>query len=217
MLPDRRRLEQRLAHPVVESICGQTVIVLPQVFNPVIFRTGACLAGFLRDSAVVEPRGGGVSQALDLGTGSGLQALVLAARGYRVAAVDLNGEAVRCARANALINGLDNRIEVFEGDLYGPLAEGKFDLVVFNPPFFRGEPASRFDLSWRSRDVLPRFAQGLSARLAPGGRAIVIWSSHEPAQTLLEPIEEARLKIEVLHRRQLPGEALTIYGISPGD
>jgi HemK-related putative methylase len=217
MLPDRRRLERRLARPVVESVCGQTVVVLPQVFNPVVFRTGACLAAFLRDSIAAEPRGGGVSRALDLGTGSGVLALVLAARGYRVAAVDLNDEAVRCARANALINGLEDRIQVFEGDLYGPLAEGKFDLVVFNPPFFRGEPASRFDLSWRSRDVLPRFAQGLSVRLATGGRAMVIWSSHEPEKTLLEPIEEARLRINVLHRRQLPGEALTIYGIAPGN
>lgn len=217
MLPDRRRLEQRLACPVVESVCGHTVVVLPQVFNPVVFRTGACLAAFLRDATAAEPRGGIVSRALDLGTGSGLLALVLASRGYRVAAVDLNDEAVRCARANVLINGLEDRIEVFEGDLYGPLAEAEFDLVVFNPPFFQGEPASRFDLSWRSRDVLPRFAQGLSARLAPDGRAIVIWSSHEPEKTLLEPLEEAQMQIDVLDRRQLLGETLTIYGISPGN
>lgn len=211
MLPERRRLRQRLARPVVESVCGHPVVVLPQVFNPVVFRSGACLAEFLRDSPEVTPESDGSSRALDLGTGSGIQAVVLAARGYRVIAVDLNREAARCARANALINGLEERIDVREGDLYGPLAEGRFDLVVFNPPFFQGQPDSPFELSWRSRDVVPRFAQGLPERLAAGGQAIVIWSSHEPEQILLGPLMKAGLETRVLKRQRLPIETLTIY------
>jgi len=54
-------------------------------------------------------------------------------------AVDINPVAVRCARANAVLNGLDDRIHVLEGDLFDPLpGNARFDLVAFNPPFFRG-------------------------------------------------------------------------------
>ena len=203
-----------MAGTVVESVCGHTIVVPPEVFNPVSFRSGSCLAEFLRQSPDAAPGAGGLPGALDLGTGTGLQAIVLAARGYRVAAVDLNGAAVRCARANVILNGLEERIEVHEGDLFAPIGDRSFDLVVFNPPFFRGEPARGFDLSWRSRDVMPRFARELAARLNRDGRAIVIWSSHEPEASLLGPLAEARLVVRVLERRRLPVEEMTIYGIS---
>ncbi len=214
MFPERQLLKRRISRPVVEEVCGHAIVVVPEVFNPVAFRSGACLAGFLHDSGEVAPRDPGNSRALDLGTGSGIQAIVLAARGYRVTAVDLNGEAVRCARANAVLNGLESRIEVTEGDLFAPVEDRRFDLVVFNPPFFYGQPNGKLDLSWRSTDVLPRFAQGLAGRLNAGGRAIVIWSSHEPETSLLGPLADAGLAVRVLDHRRVPIESMTIYGIS---
>lgn len=214
MFPERRLLRRRISRPVVEIVRGHAVVVVPQVFNPVAFRSGACLAEFLHDSIDIAPRDPGNSCALDLGTGSGIQAIVLAARGYRVAAVDLNSKAVRCARANAVLNGLERQIEVHEGDLFAPVGARRFDLVVFNPPFFRGRPNGKFDLSWRSLDVLPRFAHGLAGRLNPGGRAVVIWSSHESENSLLEPLAEEGLAARVLARIRVPIESMTIYGIS---
>ncbi len=215
MFPERRLLRRRLSRAVIEKIAGHTVVVVPQVFNPVVFRSGTCLAEFLHDSPETAPEDG-ESTALDLGTGSGVQALVLASRGYRVDAVDLNGEAVRCARANAILNGLEHRIDVHHGDLFLPVRARRFDLIVFNPPFFRGEPQGKFDLSWRSLDVLPRFAQGIAGHLNPGGRAIVIWSSHEPEQSLLGPLAEAGLATRVLARRQVPIESMTIFEVAHG-
>ncbi len=63
-------------------------------------------------------------------------------RGYarRVVAVDINPAAVRCAQINALLNQLEQRIEVRRGDLFAPVAGERFDLVLFNPPFLRGAP-----------------------------------------------------------------------------
>ncbi len=215
MYPERRLLRRRLSRPVIETVRGHPLVVLPQVFNPVAFRSGICLAEFLHDSPEIAPGTDGTSRALDLGTGCGIQAIVLAARGYHVAAVDLNSEAVRCARANAVINGLEDRIEVHEGDLFAPVGARRFDLVVFNPPFFRGRPNGKFGLSWRSFDVLPRFARGLAGRLNAGGRAIVIWSSHEPEISILGPLADAGLAARVLARRRVPIEWMTIYGIAP--
>jgi SAM-dependent methyltransferase len=71
---------------------------------------------------------------LDLGTGSGIQALLAAPHSDRVLAVDRNSRAVKLAAFNAALNGLSN-IDCHEGDFFEP-AQGKtFDLVVTNPPF----------------------------------------------------------------------------------
>ena len=60
--------------------------------------------------------------------------------GYHVTAVDINPDAVRCARINALQHHLETCIEVRQGDLFEPVQGERFDLVLFNPPFFRGQP-----------------------------------------------------------------------------
>jgi len=63
-----------------------------------------------------------VSSALDLCTGSGIQALLAATHARRVTAVDINPRAVRCTRFNA--QALDcHNLKVKEGDLYGPVGE----------------------------------------------------------------------------------------------
>ena len=42
-----------------------------------------------------------------------------------------------------ILHRLEDRIEAREGDLFAPVAGETFDLILFNPPFFRGEPRSR--------------------------------------------------------------------------
>ena len=74
--------------------------------------------------------------ALDLGTGSGMVALALARAGFsRVLATDLSPRAVRLAQANAVLNGLEDRIEFRIGNLFDPLADEQVDLLLSNPPF----------------------------------------------------------------------------------
>ncbi len=71
---------------------------------------------------------------LDLGTGSGVQALLTAAHCDSVLATDRNPRAVAFAAYNARLNGREN-IEVREGDLFAPARGETFDLIVSNPPF----------------------------------------------------------------------------------
>jgi hypothetical protein len=75
-----------------------------------------------------------VGAALDLGTGSGFQALLAAAHSQEVVATDRNPRAVEMATFNARLNGLAN-VTVVEGDLFDPVAGRGFDLIVSNPPF----------------------------------------------------------------------------------
>ncbi|GGM26848.1 SAM-dependent methyltransferase [Micromonospora yangpuensis] len=77
-----------------------------------------------------------VETALDLGTGSGAQALHLAGHARRVTATDVSARALRFAATTAALNGQD--WELLRGDLVAPVAGRRFDLVVSNPPFVVG-------------------------------------------------------------------------------
>jgi methylase of polypeptide subunit release factors len=77
-----------------------------------------------------------VRTALDLGTGSGVQALHLATHADSVTATDLSPRALRFAATTAALNG--QRWELLPGDLVAPVAGRRFDLVVSNPPFVVG-------------------------------------------------------------------------------
>lgn len=81
------------------------------------------------------------STVLDVGTGSGNIAVSAAFHsGCRVCASDISGEALGLARENAAVNGVQGRVEFFEGDMFQPFKERDlkgFDLVMSNPPYVR--------------------------------------------------------------------------------
>src|SRR5690348_9899366 len=77
---------------------------------------------------------------LDVGTGSGALALTAAAAGAAsVTAVDVSLRSVAAAWLNSRLHGLPVRVR--RGDLFGPVAGGRFDLVVANPPYVPAETA----------------------------------------------------------------------------
>jgi release factor glutamine methyltransferase len=112
-----------------------------------------------------------------MGTGSGIAAIAAARSGARVVAVDISPEAVRCARINTLLNRVEDRVEVRCGDLFALVRNELIDLVLFNPPFYAGNPAEPWEHAWRSEGVLDRFARELPDVLTPSGRALLIVSS----------------------------------------
>lgn len=73
---------------------------------------------------------------LELGTGSGLIALLAARTARKVVATDISPIAVECASSNVSLNQLTNKVEIRLGNLFEPIREGeKFDLIIFNPPY----------------------------------------------------------------------------------
>jgi methylase of polypeptide subunit release factors len=91
-----------------------------------------------------------VDNALDLGTGSGVQALHLAGRAEgrpkNICATDVNPRALELARLTFALSGVDG-VELAEGSLFEPVRDRTFDLIVSNPPFVvspEGDPAARF-------------------------------------------------------------------------
>jgi len=82
-----------------------------------------------------------VCAVLELCTGSASLA-ILAAHAFPNAdidAVDLSAPALEVAHRNVHEHGLDERIALFEGDLFAPLAERRYDVILTNPPYVNAE------------------------------------------------------------------------------
>lgn len=202
----QRRRYQRL---VLERVAGKPLLVLPQVFHPKLFRSSEFLVRFLAETPI---RPG--ARVLDMGSGSGVGAVLAAARGCRVTAVDINAEAVRCTRLNALLNNAEARIDVRHGDLFKPVTGEQFDIILFNPPYYRGEARDPLEHAWRSVDTVERFAAQLPEHLAPAGYALVVLSSDGELGSFLQTFRDHRLGITAVARRNLVNETLTIYRLS---
>ena len=201
-----RLFEQRRHDAVVlERIGDFSLVVMPGVLNPRLTRSGEFFASQL--SAGVVPRG---TDVLDMGTGTGVCAIAAARHACRVVAVDINPAAVRCARINALLNHLEDRIEVTEGDLFAPVQGRRFDIVLFNPPFIRGTPRNDADRAWRSTDVAERFAAGLAGHLTPSGFGLVVLSTYGDAERFVRHFRGCGFDLTVVAVRTFVNEQLTL-------
>lgn len=193
---------------------GLQLSVLPDVFSPSIHFTSRVFARFLSRPGVV-PQGGSV---LDLGTGSGLLAIVAARSGARrVVAIDINPAAVHCARANAARYGLQSIMEVLEGNSFTPVAGERFDLVVCNPPYFRGEPKSLAqsafmggsDLEW-----VTNFGRELHDHLNQRGHALISLGDAAEIDTILRLLRECGWRIDQVSRRDILVEIIYLFKLT---
>lgn len=108
---------------------------------------------------------------LDMGTGSGLAALVGSDFAESVWAVDITERAVKFANFNRLLNGAEH-VTVLEGDLFAPVKGLQFDRIVSNPPF---EPPLKSHMIFSEggadgEAILGRLIQESPDLIVPGGR-----------------------------------------------
>jgi methylase of polypeptide subunit release factors len=118
---------------------------------------------------------GSSERALDLCTGNGIQAILLAAHAENVVATDVNARALAYASFNAALNGVDN-VETRLGSFFDPVEGERFDLVVANPPYVVSpESAYLFrDGGMRGDAVSEHVVQLAPAALAPGAFASIL-------------------------------------------
>jgi release factor glutamine methyltransferase len=206
------RRDRRL---VIERIADVPLLILPEVFNPVLFRTGEMLARAVQASPLLKSDDGETPLVLDLGCGSGVGAVFAARRGAHVLATDLNPEAVRCARLNALLNHFEDKIEARPGDLFAPVPDERFDLVLFNPPFYRGRPKDKIDMAWRAENIFERFAADLKDHLKPAGQALIVLSTDGEERAALDQLQANGFILTPALRRDFLNEVITVYSVIP--
>ena len=102
-----------------------------------------------------------------------------------------------------------------EGDLFAPVSESAYDVVLFNPPYFRGHPLGGLDTAWRSEDVVERFAAELPKHLNADGYGLVVLSSDGDTAAFVEAFRRADLSVDTVAEKNLINEVLTIYRLRP--
>jgi methylase of polypeptide subunit release factors len=125
----------------------------------------------------ITPRGH-VDLAADIGTGCGIQAVLLARHAEKIIATDLSQRALDIARLTVGLAGVADRVEFRAGSLYDPLPEA-VDLLVSNPPFVitpRGtDTAFRYRDGGRAGDAIMRdMVTGAPEHLRTGGLAVML-------------------------------------------
>ena len=124
-----------------------------------------------------------VESVLDLCTGSGCLA-ILAARHFpnaTVDAVDISKDALAVAARNVAEHGLEDRVALHRGDLFAPLGNKRYDLIISNapyvdaegmaalPPECRAEPKLAFDGGADGLDIISRILDQAGRHLTPEG------------------------------------------------
>jgi len=145
-----------------------------------------------------------MSSTLEIGTGTGIIAIMAARKAQRVIATDINPHALKCTLKNIIINKTFN-IELREGNLFEPVKNEKFDVILFNTPYL---PASdeeqiddELDAAWNGgpdgREVIDKFLENVKNHLNPGGKVQLVQSSLSNVEETLKKLESLGLNASV--------------------
>jgi release factor glutamine methyltransferase len=178
---------------VREKIGNFTFIIRPTVFNPVDFLSSGIFADFI---LTLDLEG---KEIMDMGCGSGIVSIIAASKGAKCLALDINPIAVRSVKETAELNKLSDKITVVESDLFEAVpsptgrvreglvpsssestGEGLFDIIFFNPPYYKGIPKNNFERAFKAGpdlEVIDSFLAGAGKFLPPGGVIYFIVSS----------------------------------------
>lgn len=117
-----------------------------------------------------------VGRTLDLGVGSGIQALLAEDHSSTVVATDANPRATAYARLSAALSG--RQLDARTGDLLAPVRGELFDLIVSNPPFVISGPGpARYTYRDGGRDsdeLCAGLVRALPRHLTEDGVAVLL-------------------------------------------
>lgn len=152
---------------------------------------------------------------LDVGTGIGVQAIVAALQGGSVVATDILQNAVICAKHNAQLNKVENLIDVRCGDLFDPVKNEKFDLILWLAPSFFEDPKHFYQKGWmcgKNGIVLENFCCEVNKYLKNNGR--ILFSCVDRNRDFILSRLESRgfhCKLVSPPKHRFPLETITLY------
>jgi release factor glutamine methyltransferase len=157
-------------------------------------------------------------EVLDLGTGCGIQGIFAAEKASKVLACDINPNAVECARYNVKLNKADN-MTVIHSNLF-QMVRGRFNLIIFNPPYLPSHPSDLDDYlrkSWdggrEGRAIIDRFIHEVMDFLAKDGKVQIVQSSLNNVEKTVQRFKEVGLHPEITAEKKHFFEKLYVVNV----
>ncbi len=141
---------------------------------------------------------------LEIGTGSGIVAMYASQLTDKVTATDINFDAIELAESNFKANNIDN-IELLFGNLFEPVKDRKFDVILFNTPYLPTEEGEviednlnyAFDGGLNGRKIIDLFLNEVKNHLNDGGMVQLIQSSLSDNNLTLDRLDELGFTAEI--------------------
>lgn len=155
---------------------------------------------------------------LDMGTGCGILGILAAKKARRVVAVDVNPHAVRCAKMNAKLNGVTEKMETLQSDLFKSIKKNeKFDLIIFNAPYLplkTREETNWIERAWTGgptgRQFIDQFILQAPSYLKTGGRILLVQSTLSDVEETVQKLGGRRFCVRVLAQEKVAFETIVV-------
>ncbi|MCC6865214.1 MAG: methyltransferase [Ignavibacteria bacterium] len=182
---------------VFEKVKKFSFTIRPTVFNPNDYYSSKIFASYI-NSMEVEGK-----NILDMGSGSGIVSIFAASKGAFCTAVDNNPVAVKCINENIIQNHFTKKITAIESDLFESkqLENKKFDVIFFNPPYYKGIPKNNFETAFKggnNLEVIQRFLASSKNYLLKNGIIIFIVSSDMDIDEFFNMLNTAGYNYKIL-------------------
>lgn len=153
---------------------------------------------------------------LDMGTGTGILAAEAAKYADKVLAVDKNPVAVRMAQTAHK----DKNIFFIQSDLFdvfgtGKIAEDRFDVIIFNPPYLPKDlyPDPALDGGKEGYELIVEFLKQAKKYLKPKGEILLLFSSLSKKPKIIQALEDLGYDYALEKKKNLDFEELYVYVI----
>jgi len=196
----------------IVRIDNTTLFVPPNIFSPKFTITSELLADVLMHELKED------DIVLDMGTGSGVLAIIAARRSARVYATDINLEALATAILNAKINNVLDKITFLKGSLFKPLGNLRFSLILFNPPYLYGTPRSTYERAIVGDPyIIFAFLKEARDYLLPNGRILMTYSTISSIKLLSHMLRLLHYKYDIVSHKRLPFETIFVLRLTLGE
>lgn len=154
---------------------------------------------------------------LEIGTGSGIVAMYASRLTDKITVTDINFDACELARKNFEDNDIKN-IEILFGNLFEPVENRKFDVILFNTPYLPTEDGDviddtlnyAFDGGLNGRKVIDMFLNEVGNHLNDGGIVQMIQSSLSGNEETLQKFDEMGFIAEIKEKEHFFFEDITL-------